>query len=82
LVYNKYIRNPSTGLITLATIIKDKVDDTLMYSESISEIFEAEFGAVQEVGAQTTFATSRTALAFAPVSLKRCANAAQRFGCM
>jgi radical SAM superfamily enzyme YgiQ (UPF0313 family) len=38
LVYNKYIRNPSTGLITLATIIKNKVDDTLMYSESISEI--------------------------------------------
>jgi radical SAM superfamily enzyme YgiQ (UPF0313 family) len=38
LVYNKYIRNPSTGLITLATILKNKVDDTLMYSESISDI--------------------------------------------
>lgn len=36
--YNKYIRNPSTGLITLATIAKRLVDDTLMYSESISEI--------------------------------------------
>jgi len=37
-IYNKYIRNPSTGLITLATIAKGIVDDTLMYSESISEI--------------------------------------------
>ncbi|MGL5675601.1 MAG: B12-binding domain-containing radical SAM protein [Cellulosilyticaceae bacterium] len=37
-VYNKYIRNPSTGLITLATIVKDRVEDTLMYSESISQI--------------------------------------------
>ena len=27
--YNKYIRNPSTGLITLATIVKNIVDDTL-----------------------------------------------------
>jgi hypothetical protein len=38
LTYNKYIRNPSTGLITLATIVKKIVDDTLMYSESISQI--------------------------------------------
>lgn len=38
LTYNKYIRNPSTGLITLATIVKNYVNDTLMYSESISEI--------------------------------------------
>lgn len=36
--YNKYIRNPSTGLITLTTIVKDIVDDTLMYSEAISKI--------------------------------------------
>jgi radical SAM superfamily enzyme YgiQ (UPF0313 family) len=36
--YNKYIRNPSTGLITLATIVKKRVDDTFMYSESISKI--------------------------------------------
>jgi len=36
--YNKYIKNPSTGLITLATIVKKLVDDTLMYSESISKI--------------------------------------------
>lgn len=36
--YEKYIRNPSTGLITLATIAKKEVDDTLMYSESISKI--------------------------------------------
>lgn len=35
-VYNKYIRNPSTGLNTLATIAKRVVDDTLMYSESVS----------------------------------------------
>lgn len=38
LTYNKYIRNPSTGLITLATIAKKRVSDTLMYSESISKI--------------------------------------------
>ncbi|MBN2535105.1 MAG: B12-binding domain-containing radical SAM protein [Spirochaetales bacterium] len=36
--YNRSIRNPSTGLITLATIVKKIIDDTLMYSESISEI--------------------------------------------
>ncbi|MEL7654325.1 MAG: B12-binding domain-containing radical SAM protein, partial [Bacillota bacterium] len=36
--YNKYIRNPSIGLLTLATIVKEVVDDTLMYSESISTV--------------------------------------------
>lgn len=36
--YDKYIRTPSTGLLTLATIVKEKVDNTLMYSESISKI--------------------------------------------
>ena len=36
--YDKYIRTPSIGLLTLATIVKDTVTDTLMYSESISEI--------------------------------------------
>ncbi|MCL2632155.1 MAG: radical SAM protein [Coriobacteriia bacterium] len=36
-VYNSSICNPSTGLITLATIARQLVDDTLMYSESISE---------------------------------------------
>ena len=36
--YNKYIRNPSTGLITLTTIVKEIINDTLMYSESISKI--------------------------------------------
>lgn len=35
--YNKYIRNPSIGLITLTTIVKNIIDDTLMYSESIVE---------------------------------------------
>jgi anaerobic magnesium-protoporphyrin IX monomethyl ester cyclase len=39
LTYNKYIRNPSTGIIILTTIVKKRIDDTLMYSESISEIF-------------------------------------------
>ena len=36
--YDKYIRTPSTGLMTLATIVKAIVDDTYMYSESISKI--------------------------------------------
>ena len=36
--YNKYIRTPSIGLLTLATLTKEVVDDTLMYSESISTI--------------------------------------------
>ena len=36
--YNKYIRTPSVGLLTLSTLTKEVVDDTLMYSESISTI--------------------------------------------
>lgn len=36
--YEKYIRTPSVGLLTLATIVKEAVDDTFMYSESISKI--------------------------------------------
>jgi radical SAM superfamily enzyme YgiQ (UPF0313 family) len=37
-VYDKYIRTPSMGLLTLTTIVKQHIDDTLMYSESISKI--------------------------------------------
>ena len=37
-VYDKYIRTPSIGLLTLATILKRRIDDTYMYSESISRI--------------------------------------------
>lgn len=38
-VYDKYIRTPSNGLLTLATIAaRDERDDVLMYSESISKI--------------------------------------------
>lgn len=36
--YDKYIRNPSIGLMTLATIVKERVDDVLIYSESVSYI--------------------------------------------
>jgi len=36
--YDKFIRNPSIGMLTLATIVKNIVDDTFMYSESISKI--------------------------------------------
>jgi radical SAM superfamily enzyme YgiQ (UPF0313 family) len=36
--YDKYIRTPSTGLLTLTTIVRQKVDDTLMYSESVSKV--------------------------------------------
>ena len=36
--YDKYIRNPSIGMLTLATIVKKLVSDTFMYSESISKI--------------------------------------------
>jgi len=36
--YNKYIRTPSVGLLTLSTLTKEVVADTLMYSESISKI--------------------------------------------
>ena len=37
-VYDQYIRTPSNGLLTLATIAKQYVEDTRMYSESISRI--------------------------------------------
>lgn len=37
-VYDRYIRTPSVGLNTLATIVKQKIPDTFMYSESISKI--------------------------------------------
>lgn len=37
-VYDKYIRTPSHGLLTLATIVKKSVADVLIYSESISKI--------------------------------------------
>lgn len=37
-VYNKYIRTPSNGMLTLATIAKKYAPDTLMYSESVSKI--------------------------------------------
>ncbi len=37
-VYDKYIRTPSIGLLTLATIVREKVDDTLVYSEAISKV--------------------------------------------
>lgn len=37
-VYDRYIRTPSVGLNTLATIVKRVVPDTYMYSESISKI--------------------------------------------
>ena len=37
-VYDRYIRTPSVGLNTLATIVKEKVPDTLMYSEAISRL--------------------------------------------
>ncbi|HEX9059886.1 MAG TPA: radical SAM protein [Clostridia bacterium] len=36
--YDKYIRTPSHGLLTLATIVKKVVEDTFMYSESISKM--------------------------------------------
>ena len=37
-VYDKYIRTPSNGLLTLATIARRYVEHTKMYSESISKI--------------------------------------------
>lgn len=37
-VYDKYIRTPSIGLLTLATVAKQRCDNVLMYSESISKI--------------------------------------------
>ncbi len=39
-VYDRYIRTPSVGLNTLATIVKREIPDTYMYSESISGINE------------------------------------------
>ena len=36
--YDKYIRNPSIGMLTLTTIAKKIIDDTFMYSESISRV--------------------------------------------
>ena len=33
-VYDRYIRTPSVGLNTLATIVKELVDDTYMFSPS------------------------------------------------
>ena len=41
-IYNKYIRTPSVGLNTLATIVKRHVPDTRMYSESISKIVKSD----------------------------------------
>ncbi|MBO5265803.1 MAG: B12-binding domain-containing radical SAM protein [Ruminiclostridium sp.] len=37
-VYDRYIRTPALGLITLATVAKRSVSDTYMYSEAISKI--------------------------------------------
>ncbi|NLW11235.1 MAG: B12-binding domain-containing radical SAM protein, partial [Clostridiaceae bacterium] len=37
-VYDKYIRTPSHGLMTLAAIVKRVEEDVLIYSESISKI--------------------------------------------
>lgn len=37
-VYDKYIRTPSNGIITLATILKKDFEDVYCYSESISKI--------------------------------------------
>lgn len=36
--YDKYIRTPSNGILTLATILNREYEDVLCYSESISEI--------------------------------------------
>ena len=36
--YDKYIRNPSIGMLTLTTIVKKAIDNTFMYSESISKV--------------------------------------------
>ena len=37
-IVGKTIKNPSNGPITLATIVKKQIDDTLVYSESFSKI--------------------------------------------
>lgn len=36
--YDKYLRTPSTGLMILTTVVKRVIEDTLMYSESISKV--------------------------------------------
>jgi hypothetical protein len=43
LVYNKYIRNPSTGLITLATIVRNIIDSGIAYNFSVQARFETGF---------------------------------------
>lgn len=40
--YDKYIRTPSVGLNTLATIVKQHIPNTYMYSESISKIVKSD----------------------------------------
>lgn len=37
-VYDRHIRTPSQGALTLATLIKTRFDDTKVYSESISRL--------------------------------------------
>ena len=37
-VYERYIRAPSNGMLTLATLASKSFDDVYCYSESISEI--------------------------------------------
>lgn len=37
-VYERYIRTPSNGILTLATILKREYEDVFCYSESISKI--------------------------------------------
>lgn len=37
-VYDKYIRTPSSGVLTLATIVNQQISDVYIYSESISNI--------------------------------------------
>ena len=41
-VYDRYIRTPSVGLNTLATIVKKEYPDTFMYSEAISKIVKSD----------------------------------------
>ena len=41
-VYDRYIRTPGTGLMTLTTIARDAGADARMYSESISRIVWSE----------------------------------------
>jgi radical SAM superfamily enzyme YgiQ (UPF0313 family) len=36
--YDEYLRNPSIGMLTLATWVHERYADTFMYSESISEV--------------------------------------------